>query len=99
KLYVGGAFTTYDGTQQNRLARLNTDGTIDPTINFGAGANNFITSLQLQGTDRLYAGGAFTTMDNLVRGGVARLDIGTNSGAGSVEFSIVNTTTNGQPLF
>ena len=32
KLVVGGYFTSVNGTNENRVARLNTDGTLDPTF-------------------------------------------------------------------
>ncbi len=38
KILIGGFFTTYNGTARNRIARLNSDGTLDTTFN----ANNVV---------------------------------------------------------
>ncbi|HQB16853.1 MAG TPA: hypothetical protein PLT00_09100, partial [Verrucomicrobiota bacterium] len=37
KILVGGEFTTLGGQPRHHLARLNADGTLDPTFNPGAG--------------------------------------------------------------
>src|SRR4051812_11323541 len=39
KLIIGGAFSSYNGTNQSRIARLNPDGALDLTFNSGSGAN------------------------------------------------------------
>ena len=48
KLVLGGDFTTFNGLERNRIVRLNPDGSIDPTINFGTGANGFVSAVALQ---------------------------------------------------
>jgi len=42
KILVEGAFTSFDGQIRNRVVRLNSDGSLDPSIDFGTGANNFV---------------------------------------------------------
>ncbi|PYS99491.1 MAG: hypothetical protein DMF63_11580, partial [Acidobacteria bacterium] len=37
RIYISGAFTTYNGTNINRLARLTVDGSLDPTFAVGTG--------------------------------------------------------------
>jgi hypothetical protein len=37
KLYVGGFFTSYNGTGANYIIRLNSDGSRDTTFNMGTG--------------------------------------------------------------
>ena len=88
RLVVGGNFTMFDGQVRNRIARLNSDGSLDPTINFGSGANDVINAILLQYYDgKIVIGGSFTDVDGLPRVAVARLSAGTNSGSGSFQFS------------
>ena len=39
RILLGGEFTRASGVTRNGITRLNPDGTVDPNINFGAGAN------------------------------------------------------------
>ena len=88
KILVGGLFTVLNGQTRNRLARLKTDGSLDPDINFGLGANNAVsaTVLDPQGAS-LVVGGAFTEFDGQPRLALARLFAGANSGSGTFQFS------------
>jgi uncharacterized delta-60 repeat protein len=45
--YVGGNFTTYSGSSINRIVKISTFGSIDTSFNVGAGANNYISTIQL----------------------------------------------------
>ena len=40
---------------RHRLTRLYSDGTVDPTINFGLGADSFVSTLVVQPEDDLVA--------------------------------------------
>ena len=89
QLLVGGAFTALDGLARNRLARLNgSNGALDPTINFGTGANNFVNAVRLQDSDgKMVVAGGFTQFSGQVRWGVARLFGGTNADAGQFQLA------------
>jgi len=87
-IVVGGNFTVFNGQVRNRLVRLLSDGSLDPTINFGTGANGFIAAVGLQNYDgKIVVGGSFTRFDELPRVAIARLFAGTNSGNGTFQFS------------
>jgi len=60
KILIGGNFTTYDGSATGRIARLNTDGTLDTTFNQGIGFNSIVYTLTLD-NDIAHAGGSFTS--------------------------------------
>ncbi len=45
RILLGGEFTRASGVTRNGMTRLNPDGTVDPTINFGAGANGYVRPL------------------------------------------------------
>ena len=86
KILVAGDFTTANGVTRNRLTRLNADGTVDPSINFGTGANAVISAIAVQQDGRIVIGGGFTTVDDLPRAYIARLHGGALSGSGTLEF-------------
>ena len=87
KILVGGSFVYWNGQSHRSLVRLNSDGSVDGSINFGAGANNFIAAVAYEGYDsKIVVGGAFTEFDGEVRIALARLFGGTNTGAGAFQF-------------
>ena len=73
KILIGGEFTSYNTTAINRIARLNSDGSIDATFNTGTGANNTVWSTAIQSDGRIIIGGMFTTYNSMTRNRVARI--------------------------
>lgn len=61
KYIVGGNSTTYSGSTINRVARLNTDGTVDTSFSVGAGANTVVAAVAMQPDGKILVGGQFTT--------------------------------------
>ena len=90
KILVGGAFTTFNGIPHQRITRLNENGSVDASINFGQGANNYISTIALQPDRKIVIGGAFTEFDGQRRPYLARLYGGENLGPGSMNFSSTN---------
>lgn len=74
KIIIGGNFTSYNGVYTNRIARLNSDGSIDSGFNIGSGVNGTITSTCLQPDGKILIGGVFTTVNGVNRKYVARLN-------------------------
>ncbi len=75
KILIGGAFTTYNGVARDRLALLNSDGSLDTTfLATGAGASSTVYSLAIQSDGMILIGGAFTTYNGVVNGKIARLN-------------------------
>jgi uncharacterized delta-60 repeat protein len=72
KILLGGNFTTVAGMPRNHLARLNPDGTLDPSFN--PGANNPIYVIVLQADGKIIVGGLFGGIGGQVRPRIARLD-------------------------
>jgi uncharacterized delta-60 repeat protein len=74
RVVVGGDFTGFDGVSRNHIARLNSDGSLDPSFQSGmTGANREIYSVALQPDGRVLIGGYFTTVNGTSRSYVARL--------------------------
>ena len=75
KVLIGGTFTTVNTISRNRIARLNADGSLDPTFDPGFGPSNNVLSLALQPDGKVLIGGLFGTVNgNATRGGFARLN-------------------------
>jgi len=88
KIIVGGEFSTFNGTARSRIARLNTDGSLDTVFDPGKGFNSFILSTAIQADGKIIVGGAFSSFNGTARNGIARLnsdgslDTGFNPGTG-----------------
>ena len=87
KILVGGAFTKCNNVTRNRITRLNKDGTTDPSINFGLGANGFVASIVVQPDRKIILGGGFTSYDGYLRNNLVRIHGGSLRGSGVFEFS------------
>ncbi|HWT01469.1 MAG TPA: Calx-beta domain-containing protein [Pyrinomonadaceae bacterium] len=75
KAIIGGNFTMYDGAARGRIARLNSDGTLDTSFAAGAGATGGgVFAMALYSDGKVFVGGAFTMYDGAARGRVARIN-------------------------
>jgi uncharacterized delta-60 repeat protein len=76
KIIIGGDFTTYDGTDRSRIARLNPDGSLDTTFNPGTGFNRLssVISTTLQPNGKIIIGGSFRTYNGTPASGITRLN-------------------------
>jgi uncharacterized delta-60 repeat protein len=89
KIIIGGLFTSYNGITTNRIARINSDGTLDVTFNPGTGANNNIHTTSIQSDGKIIICGIFTTYNGTTKNRIARLnadgtlDVTFNSGGGA----------------
>ncbi|MGB7924015.1 MAG: Calx-beta domain-containing protein [Pyrinomonadaceae bacterium] len=80
KIIIAGLFTSYnnDTYASDRIARLNTDGTLDTTFNYlSAGANTQVSTVAVQADGKILIGGVFTSYngDAAASDGIARLNI------------------------
>lgn len=74
KIVASGAFTSYNGTAINRIARLNTDGTLDTGFSIGTGFDAIAYALAIQTDGKILVGGIFTTFNGTSSNGIARLN-------------------------
>jgi len=90
KILVGGEFTSINGTARNRIARLNSDGSLDTTFNPGSGANGTVFAISTTSypyySSGIIIGGDFTSYNGTNRGRVALL-----STSGSLNTSYLNS--------
>ena len=70
---IGGEFQNVGIAQRTRIARLNSDGTVDNTFNSGTGADDTVYNISAQPDGSMYVGGLFTTFNGTHRLGFTRL--------------------------
>ncbi len=94
KVLIVGAFTTFNGTSRNRIARLNANGSLDTTFDVGSGADDSIQGVALQSDGKVLIGGNFANYNGVGRNRLARL----NSN-GSLDTSFVSGLANDRRFF
>jgi uncharacterized delta-60 repeat protein len=98
RIVLGGQFTRCSGVTRNRITRLNPDGTVDPTINFGTGANDLVTAVVVQEDaiqgyptnvpdEKIIIGGVFTQYSGQTHNRIVRIFGGSESDSGIFQFS------------
>ena len=74
KVLLGGQFVNYNGTAINRIARLNTDGSLDATFNVGTGCDQTVIAFAIQPNEKIIIAGELTSYNGTNRNFVARLN-------------------------
>ncbi|MBL0044403.1 MAG: delta-60 repeat domain-containing protein [Flavobacteriales bacterium] len=75
KVIVSGAFTAFNGTTRNRIARINADGSLDAGYAVGTGFNDRTVDLALQPDGKVLVSGRFTSFNGVPRDLVVRLNV------------------------
>lgn len=75
KILIGGDFSSFNGTIRNRIARLNSDGSIDSTFNIGTGFNQKVSSIRILQNGKILVGGYFTSYNGVLKAGIVRLNV------------------------
>ena len=95
RIIIGGDFTTYNGTNRSRYARLNPNGALDLSFDPGRGADGTVYSLALLNDGKVILGGDFDMVNGFSRRGVARI----NGDTAPLTIVNVGTTVDGFPSF
>ena len=74
KILVGGGFTDYNGTAVSNIVRLNSNGTIDDTFNFGIGFNSIVYDMELQSDGKVIVVGNFSSYNGTPANRIIRLN-------------------------
>ncbi len=86
---IAGDFTGVNGWERNRIARLTPYGDIDFSFDANAGADGSVSAVAVQCDGKVIVGGSFSSIDNISRNGIARLnadgslDLSFDPGAGA----------------
>ncbi|MCD6017799.1 MAG: Delta-60 repeat-containing protein [Bacteroidetes bacterium] len=84
KIIIGGGFNLYGGSARGRVARVNANGSVDPTFTTNTGANNNINAVALQPDGKILIGGIFTTYNGISNVRIARLNSNGSLDAGFI---------------
>jgi uncharacterized delta-60 repeat protein len=95
RIIIGGDFTSINGTNRNRFARLNSNGSLDLVFDPGRGADGSVLSVALLPDGKVILGGAFTMVNGFLRRGVARV----NGDTPALQFVGAAFTVGGEPSF
>jgi uncharacterized delta-60 repeat protein len=87
KLLIVGTFTSYNGVPCKNIVRLNPNGSIDTSFNFGSGFNNYVADFTILDDDSIIVVGRFTTYNSTSANNIVKL---TNNG--SIDTSFVSGT-------
>jgi len=75
QVVIAGQFTSVNGTNLNSVARLNADGSLDPSFNPGVGPDGAVNTVVVDSQGRVIIGGDFDAVSGVARGGVARFNV------------------------
>jgi uncharacterized delta-60 repeat protein len=90
KVVVGGNFSSYNGTSQSYITRLNTNGSLDNTFSIGTGFNGEVHSISIEQGGKIVVGGNFSSYNGTTSFYTIRLN--TN---GSVDSTFANYNVGG----
>ena len=74
KYIIGGNFTTFQGVSSKRIARLNSDGSLDNSFNVGSGFNFTVSKVMVLNSGKILVGGDFTNYNGQAVSGLVRLN-------------------------
>lgn len=74
KVLIAGGFSKYDNASQKNIARVLSNGRIDPSFDSGRGPNKDVYTISQFSDGKLFIGGNFSDVDKVKRQGVARLN-------------------------
>jgi len=73
KILVGGYFTAYNGTPVNRIARIETDGSLDGSFNSASYADNIVYAFAFPSPGKILIVGYFTNYGGSTCNAIARI--------------------------
>jgi uncharacterized delta-60 repeat protein len=76
KILVTGPFVSYNGTARKHVARLNSNGSLDTSLDIGpTGVWNGVSYLiAVQADQKILIGGSFATVNGIAKSGICRLN-------------------------
>jgi uncharacterized delta-60 repeat protein len=76
KIIIGGHFEMFNGMIANKIARLNTDGSLDVDFNTGHGFHESVSvmALGIQSDGKIIVASSFSLLDSIPMNGIVRLN-------------------------
>jgi uncharacterized delta-60 repeat protein len=93
KAFIGGSFTQIGTFFRGKVARYNSDGSLDTVFNPPGGANSTVYDLDVQGDGKVVLGGAFSALN----GSTNHIRVGRLNADGTLDTSFIPTA-NGDVL-
>lgn len=87
KIIAAGNFTSFKGTPQKYILRLNDDGSLDTSFKIGIGPNNTVNCISVQNDGKLIFGGNFVSFNSKSFNRIVRLN---SNGTIDTTFNIQN---------
>ncbi len=72
-IFIGGVFSSYNGTARNYIARLNANGSLDTGSNLGTGAQGIVRCIAVHSDDKVVVGGEFSAFNGTAHNRIVRL--------------------------
>ncbi|MGV3697752.1 hypothetical protein [Flavobacterium sp.] len=91
KILIGGNLNFYDQVIDNRIARINLDGTSDNAFDTGSGPNSTVNDIEITNDNKILISGSFSSVNGINVNRIARL--------GDVNLSTSNTISNVDMIF
>ena len=91
-IIVVGDFGSFDGTTRGNIARIKTDGSVDPNFAAGVGADAMIRHIEHSGDGGYIIGGNFSNYDGVTRSRLAKLN---SDGSLDLTFTFDHTLASG----
>ena len=73
-ILVVGAFTAYKGVTENRIIKLNGNGTKNTSFDNSTGFNNIAETIAIDSAGKIYVGGDFTTYKGVTENRIIKLN-------------------------
>jgi uncharacterized delta-60 repeat protein len=73
KILIGGPISSVGGVPRNYYARLNSNGSLDTSLNAIPGADGVVWKIKLQADNKILLGGDFTKINDVSKISIARL--------------------------
>jgi uncharacterized delta-60 repeat protein len=74
KIIIGGGFSAVANQSHVGIARLNADGSLDPTFDAGTGVDGAVLNSAVQFDGKIVITGQFNSYNGVARGGIARIN-------------------------
>ena len=76
QIIVGGGFNRLNGFAKSKLAKINTNGSLDTAFNptFGAPSNPVVVDINVRGDGKILVGGYFETINGVAKNNLAQLN-------------------------
>jgi uncharacterized delta-60 repeat protein len=74
KIILGGSFTTYNGTNKNKIARIFANGTLDAGFTAISGANGDVNDVEVDANGKVIVTGVFNSFNSVLINKIIRLN-------------------------